>query len=121
MKRWILFARWVKFWALTERYTNPVQKFVLARRRRIVNAAVRIAKEELISRRMDLPTDLDLRRLARRAIHEVRRHRRGFGIRTLLDEPFGHQFLVEFIIKRLKLAPTSSRQVARQLSQEVNR
>ena len=101
--RWIKFARWLRYYALTCRCGKALVPGLSRRRYRwIVDTAMKVAQRELNKSGIPIPDEVELRRLVRRLIRDVRRYRVEFSIRNLLDKPAGASYLASYVVRHAK-------------------
>lgn len=100
MNRWRPFNAWLRHFPMMPHSRLPPDGTILRFHKRILNAAVDVAKRALLARGIFFSNEAELRRLVRRAVAAVRRGRTDFGIRTLINSSAGATYLADFITVR---------------------
>jgi len=113
-KEWRSFVRWIRLHfldcpcLLKRRLLTPTHH-----RRAIINQLVQWTRAELIDREEPLPPERELRRLVRLFLRYVRRGRRGWGLRYLLDDQiFAASQIATFVQIRMEKAAGKTRKTS---------
>lgn len=101
---WRRFIVWIRT-HLTDCKCIPRRKVTSGRSRLIVSTLVNWTRTELKNRRAQVPDEPELRKLVRLALRYVRRGRKGYGVRDLLDDKvFAASQLATFVTLRVEKA-----------------
>lgn len=104
-RSWQEFARWLRVAFLDCRCKRKRRLEPMRHRRAIINLLIGWTRAELIDRQEPLPPEHELRRFVRLFVRYVRRGRRGWGVRHLMDnQVFAASQIATFIQIRIEKA-----------------
>ena len=112
-RSWKEFVRWLRVAFLDCRCKRKRRLTPTHHRRALINQLVEWTRAELIDRQEPLPPERELRRLVRLFLRYVRRGRRGWGVRHLMDnQVFAASQIATFIQIRVEKAAGKTRKTS---------